>query len=284
MFRQTLSTLSIAALFASASAFGGAAPTPAAPATPRAEAPVDLTGYWVSVITEDWRYRMLTPPLGEVAGIPVNQEGLRAAKEWQYEKAVADGEQCRAFGAGGVMRMPIRLHITWQDDTTLKVDIDNGQQTRLFHFGAQPQSAGEPTLQGVSTASWETLREAVGQAVLPVNVQGQGLGGGGRAGGAIPRPALSGALKAVTTRMLPGYLRRNGVPYSGDAVLAESFDRVKSPNGDDWLILTSSIEDPRYLALPYLLTTQFKKEANGSKFAPRPCELTPPGKGPSVPQ
>ena len=44
------------------------------------------------------------------------------------------GEQCRVFGAAGIIRMPIRLHISWQDDTTLKMEIDNGNQTRYTAF------------------------------------------------------------------------------------------------------------------------------------------------------
>jgi hypothetical protein len=76
--------------------------------------------------------------------------------------------------------------------------------------------------------------------------------------------------------MKPGYLRRNGVPYSGDAVLTEFFDRTSEPNGDSWLILTSVVDDPAYLNLPFVLTTQFKREPDGSKFSPRPCEVTQP--------
>ena len=103
--------------------------------TPRAMAPVDFTGYWAAVITEDWRFRMVTPPKGDAAGVPLNDAGQKAAKAWDPQKDIAAGEQCRAFGAGGVMRMPIRLRVSWQDETTLKFETDNGQQVRLFRFG-----------------------------------------------------------------------------------------------------------------------------------------------------
>ncbi len=79
----------------------------------------------------------------------------------------------------------------------------------------------------------------------------------------------------MTTHMKPGYLRRNGVPYSGNAVMTEYFDRTTSPNGDTWLVLTSSLDDPQYLMMPFMLTDHFKKEPDGSKFMPRPCEATP---------
>lgn len=258
--------------------------------TARAVAPADLTGYWVSVITEDWRERMLTPPIGDVAGVPVNQEGMKAAQEWQPEKDIAAGEQCRPFGAAGVMRMPVRLHISWQDDGILKVEIDNGQQTRLFHFDAAGEAPASPSWQGVSVAKWETMAEGVGQASNAIVVAGQAQGGGGVVGQAAARaalarqrsPALSGSLKVVTTQMRPGYLRRNGVPYSDHAVLTEFFDRVTAPNGDEWLILTSTVDDPKYLSIPYVLTTHFKKESDGSKFNPRPCAITPPTIGPAA--
>jgi hypothetical protein len=244
------------------------APAAEPPKTARAAAPVDLTGYWVSVITEDWRFRMLTPPKGDTASLPLNQAGLNAAKQWDPAKDAAAGEQCRAFGAAGIMRMPVRLHVTWQDETTLKMDIDNGQQTRLFRFDKAAKPPAEPQWQGHSLADWETV--AAGQGLAP------GFGGGGNQGPGLNGAALSGSLKVVTTRMRPGYLRRNGVPYSGNAVMTEFFDRTSEPNGDSWLIVTSIIEDTTYLNIPLMLSTHFKREPDGAKFNPRPCEITPP--------
>ena len=247
------------------------------PQSPRAAAPADLTGYWVAVITEDWRFRMTTAPIGDTNSVPLNQAGVAAAAAWDPSADIAAGEQCRAFGAAGVMRLPIRLNITWQDDTTLKVDIDNGTQTRLFRFRAPggpvlTAPAGEaPSWQGYSVASWETVAEGLG---LPPGGAGRGGGGGGGGGGVA---GSSGALKVVTTQMRPGYLRRNGVPYGANAVYTEYVDRMpQEANGDTWLVVTSVVEDPQYLAMPFLLTTHFKLEADGAKYKPRPCELVPP--------
>src|SRR3984957_10252881 len=120
-------------------------------ATARAAAPVDLTGYWVSVVTEDWRFRMVTPPKGDYQSVPLNAEGRRVADTWDPSK---DGA-CEAYGAAGVMRMPGRLHITWQDDSTLKIETDAGQQTRLFHFGGETPRNATPSWQGYSAAKWE---------------------------------------------------------------------------------------------------------------------------------
>jgi hypothetical protein len=245
---------------------GGAAQPAQPPRPPQAASPVDLTGYWASAITEDWRFRMVTPPKGDYASVPLNADGTKAADGWDPAKDIAGGEQCRAFGAAGVMRLPVRLHITWQDERTLKVEIDNGNQVRLFHFDRSALPPPSPDWQGLSLADWETVQQ--GQGLAPA--------AGGRGNGPVVPTALSGSLKVVTTKMKPGYLRRNGVPYSGNAVLTEFFDRTNEPNGDSWLILTSVVDDPAYLNLPFMLTTQFKRERDGSKFSPRPCEVTPP--------
>src|SRR6478736_6684585 len=86
------------------------------PATPRAAAPQDLTGMWVAIITEDWRFRMVTPPKGDFASVPLNPEGRRVGNAWDRAKDIAAGEQCKVFGAPGLMRMPTRLRISWEND------------------------------------------------------------------------------------------------------------------------------------------------------------------------
>ena len=217
--------------------------------TPKAAAPVDITGYWVALVTEDWRYRMMTPAKGDYPNIPLNPAGRRMADAWDPAKDEAAGEQCKGYGAGNVMRNPERIHITWENDTTLKVEADNGTQTRQFYFSGAPQG-GEPTYQGVSMAQWEFA--------------------GGRAprGGGPPR---GGDLKIVTTHVKPGYIQRNGVPYSANAVITEHYDLLKEPNGESYLLVTTLIEDPQYLARPFQRSTHFKKQADGSGWDPTPC-------------
>ena len=61
-----------------------------------------------------------------------------------------------------------------------------------------------------------------------------------------------GALKVVTTKMKPGYLRKNGIPYSENAVLTEYLDRFNIPDGGALLLISSEVTDPTYLAAPYL--------------------------------
>src|SRR4051812_16417143 len=102
----------------------GAAPAgqrgaaPQTPATAKAAAPFDITGYWVSEITEDWKWRMF-PMKGDYAGLPLNPEGKKVADMWDPAKDEAAGEQCKGYGAPTVMRNPGRFHMTWADDQTL---------------------------------------------------------------------------------------------------------------------------------------------------------------------
>ena len=231
-----------------------------APPTAQAAAPIDLTGYWVALVTEDWRWRMVTPKKGDYPSIPLNAEGRRVADAWDPSKDQAAGDQCKAYGAGGIMRMPGRLHITWDNPNTLHVDADTGTQTRLFNFMApQPEpglvtqpASGAPTWQGDSAALWE-------------GAGGRG-GGGGRGA-----PTRGGDLKVVTTHMKPGYLQKNGVPYSGNAIITEYLHRADEPNGEQLLIVTTLTEDPQYLAQPHIRSSHFKKEPDGSKWNPTPC-------------
>jgi hypothetical protein len=215
---------------------------------PKAAAPVDLTGYWVSVVTEDWRFRMMTPAKGDYPSIPLNAEGRRVAAAWDPAKDETAGEACKGYAVGNIMRMPGRLHITWQDDNTLRIETDTGMQTRLLHFGRPLTPTAAPDWQGFSVAQWE-------------------LAGGGRGS-----PAQGGDLKVVTTRMRAGYLQKNGVPYSADAVITEHFDLLsKEANGDQWLVVTTLVEDPQYLNQPFQRSTHFKRQANGSGWDPSPC-------------
>jgi hypothetical protein len=251
-----------------------AAQQPAAPGTARAISPIDLTGNWVSIVTEDWRFRMVTPPKGDYASVPLNGAARAVADKWDPAADEAAGNACKSYGAGNIMRVPGRLHISWQDDTTLKIETDAGQQTRLLHFTGTP--GGDPSWQGYSQASWELAGITPGGA----GFGGRGGGGGGAAGaggrggaaGGPPPPPRGGSLKVVTTRLKEGYLRKNGVPYSENAVVTEYFDRHTESNGDEWFTVTTIVDDPKYLAQTFITSTHFKKEPNASKWYPGPCK------------
>jgi hypothetical protein len=226
--------------------------------TPRSVAPIDLTGYWVSIVNEDWRWRMLTPPKGDVSSVPVNAEGRRAAEAWNYELEQTPANACKPFGVGGLTRLPGRVHITWQDDTTLKLETDAGTQTRLLHFGGAPPATEKPSWQGYSVANWE--RPPATQGAPPtLPIFATRIGTRGR------------AIEVATTHLRPGYLRKNGVPYGDKVSLTEYFDYHKEPNGDEWFTVTTIVRDPQYLIGPFITSSDFKKEPDGSKWRPTPC-------------
>jgi len=222
---------------------------PQAPANARVQAPYDLTGYWVSMVTDDWRYRMLTPPKGNADYIPVNAEARKVMDAWDPAKDEASGEACRGYGAGGIMRLPGRLHITWEDDNTMKMDIDTGTQLRKFVFGSAAPATGEPSWQGSSAARW----------MFPPGARGRGA-----------EKPQTGQLVVTTTRMRPGYLRKNGVPYSANATLTEYYVRLVD-DGQEYLAVTTMVDDPQYLGQPYIKTYEFKKQPDATGWNPTSC-------------
>jgi hypothetical protein len=272
------------AVFAVALAAGGPAAAQrsgAAQATPRSAAPIDLTGYWVAVVNEDWRHRMATPRKGDFESLPLNAEGRRVANEWDLAADNAAGLQCKAFGVGGLMRQPGRLHITWADDDTLQIDFDAGTQTRQFEFApAAQRPAAESTWQGFSRAEWQRppggnqnpVRAQIGNSTGPI---APGGGGRGQRGGPPPSGGSlteGGALKVVTTGFRAGYLRKNGVPYSERAVFTEFWDMHTLPNGAKYLVNTNVVEDPVYLQVPFQSAIHYTFERDTAKWAPTPCD------------
>jgi hypothetical protein len=226
--------------------------------SPQAAAPIDLTGYWVTIVTEDWRWRMVTPPKGDYASIQnlMTPEARKLADAWD---PATDGS-CLAFGGAGLMRMPTRLNIAWENENTLKIDTDAGQQTRRLLFDRSVPVPAAKSLQGHSVAEWERP------------------GGGGGRGGAPPGPApaaaapRAGNLKVVTTNLSGGWLRRNGVPYSDSTMLTEYYDRFTAPDGGEWLVVTSVVNDAKYLTQEFVTSSHFRREPNGQKWDPSPCK------------
>ncbi|HTW63405.1 MAG TPA: hypothetical protein VME17_02265 [Bryobacteraceae bacterium] len=222
--------------------FGGPA---GPPADPKAAAPIDMTGYWVSLVTEDWRYRMVTPRPGDYYSVPMTPAAITLAETWDPAKDEAAGEQCKSYGAPAIMRVPEHLHITWQDDHTMQMETDAGKQTRLFHFGPWMPSSSADSLQGDSVAEWEMQREG--------------------------RKVVNGSLKVMTTHLKAGYLRKNGVPYSANAKLEEYYDMTTERNGDQLLVVTTIVTDPMYLREPFIVNEQFKKMPDSTGWDPTAC-------------
>jgi len=258
-----LGTLGVASLFAQGvpqgPGIGGPGGPPQPPKSAEAAAPVDFTGYWVSVVTEDWRWRMVTPIRGDFASIPLNAEGRRVGNAWDPAKDKASGEECKPYGAPAIMRVPGRLHITWADENTLKIETDAGTQTRLFHFTGTGAPSAARSWQGYSRANWERP------------VRGSGTPGFGL--GATREGTHGKSLEVVTTDLLAGYLRKNGPPYSENTVLKEYYDLHKERNGDTWFTVTTIVEDPKYLTEPFVTSTDFKKIPDGQGWSPSACSV-----------
>ncbi|MDX1561959.1 MAG: hypothetical protein R3305_03490 [Gammaproteobacteria bacterium] len=239
------SALAVCLVFSLApNAFGqfGAPAGPSGP--PRDIAPIDLTGQWVSVITEDWRFRIVTPPANDYPGLPLNQAARQAAAAWDPAQDAAAGNECKAYGVGGIMRMPGRLRIDWDDESTLELRFDAGRQIRRLQFTDEPVRDGAGTWQGISTAEWELH---------------------GRSG--------NGTLKVVTTDMRAGYFRKNGVPYSENAVLTEYFDLLTQHDGSEWLVVLSILDDPTYFNEPLVTSTNFRREDGRGGWNPTDCSV-----------
>jgi hypothetical protein len=222
------------------------------PPTGKAGAPIDLTGYWVSIVDEDWRFRMVMPAPGDYSGVPMTPAAVKVANTWDPAKDEAPGELCKAFGAPNILRQPGHLHFTWQDDETLRLDTDAGTQTLLFHFGKWTAPGGAPTLQGDSVAVWEVTRRA---SPPDPNTPPQGRG----------------SLKVTTTHLKAGYLRKNGVPFSQNATVTENYDMIREQNGDVMLVVTEVVTDPEFLREPFIITSHFKKQSSDAGWKPTPC-------------
>jgi hypothetical protein len=222
------------------------------------QAPFDPSGYWVALVTQDWRYRMVVPGPGQYSGIPLNLAAKQFADNWKAADYTAAGKECAAYGAPALLMLPTRLHISWQDDNTLRVETDAGQQTRLLHFNDRAVAAA--SLQGDSRAKWLTPAPA--------------FGSGGRGGPGAAAAPKYGVLRVATTNLLAGLLRKNGVPYSDMTTLQEDWMLNSVPGGADYLTVSALIKDPVYLRADYYVAPVFVRESDAAKWQPAPCTLT----------
>jgi hypothetical protein len=265
------------------------------PPTAKALAPIDLTGYWTAVITEDWHVRMLTAPKGdfgsgaagaiEIPGvgpiglgpnpsargnIPYRPTGAQAAMRWDPAKDEAEGNACKAYGAPGIMRLPTHLRITWQDENTLKVEADSGTQTRLFHFGLPPDT-GRLDFSNATYVPPQAPRVEPPAGLKP-SLQGYSIASWTIAGGT-GNVERGGSLKVATTHLRPGYYWKNGMPYTGSAALTEYFRVMELPDRSRWIRFTQIVDDPEYLTQPWIVNYAFKKLPDGSTWNPTPCSV-----------
>lgn len=241
-----LSACLLAALAAGAAAQGQ-------DSTGRDGAVIDLTGQWVAIVNEDWRWRMMTPAKGDYESVAtLNDTGRQVADRWDESQ---DGA-CETYGTGGLMRLPTRVRIDWQGDQTLRIRSDAGSQTRLLHFDTEADSTQSHTLQGYSVAEWVPNLDRVG-GVFQREL--------------LPPLEVGGSLMVTTTHLSEGWLRRNGVPYSEQTTLIEYFDRFDTPGGDEWFVVTTIVEDPLYHNGRYITSSHFRRESDRSGWNQTSC-------------
>ena len=156
------------------------------------------------------------------------------------------------------MRHPGRLRISWQDDQTLKIETDAGLQTRLLRFG---RPGGERSANAAG---------ALGRRMAVAAGRCRQSAGRPRPGATRQPPPRAGSLKVVTTNLLAGWLRKNGVPFSENAVLTEYLDRF-TDGSNEWFAVTTMVEDAANLTMPFVISSNFKREPDGAKWAPAAC-------------
>jgi hypothetical protein len=187
---------------------------------------------------------MLPAAAGDYPGLPLNAAGRAAADAWDPARDASGGNACRAYGAGGIMRMPTRLRIEWDNESTLEIRTDAGRQIRRLQFSTTPDREGQGDWQGVSTAEWQLH---------------------GRSG--------NGTLKVVTTGMRAGYFRKNGVPYGENAILTEYIDLLTQHDGTEWLVVLSILDDPEFYTEPIVTSTNFRRDDDADAWNPVDCRV-----------
>ncbi|MEQ1580633.1 MAG: hypothetical protein ABL964_08580 [Steroidobacteraceae bacterium] len=223
---------------------------PPTPPVGKPAALLDLEGQWVAVVTEDWRSYMITAPKGDYESMPLNGIGRQVADAWNPD--ATDTDACMAYGAAAIMRMPSRFRISWESDDILKIETDAGMQVRKLNFKKSAEQQAAPSRQGYSFAKWVQEGEPVGKKTF-------------------------GTLEVTTSNLLAGYLRKNGVPFSDKAVVTEYYDRFKASTGEDWLVVTTLVDDPQYLYEPFTTSTHLMKDPRPASWKPEPCLRGKPG-------
>lgn len=228
--------------------------------SPRESAPVNLAGQslegqWVSIVNEDWLWRMRVPEKGDFASIPYNDRASEAGEAWDESMT----NSCLAYGAAGIMRQPLRVRIDWESDSVIRLETDFGQQTRHFIFNEPAPENTLLSLQGYSMASWE-LDEPIERGFFGlVNPRVDGL--------------QYGSLKVETNHLSAAWLRTNGAPVSDSATVTELFDVFKGPDGSEWMVATVIVHDPVYLNADFITSSHFRRENDLGAWDPRPCDM-----------
>jgi len=184
-------------------------------------APLDLTGYWEPLITEDYKLRMHGVKKGDYNGIALTDAAKAIADRYRPDAGAEELllDKCVPHGAVRILFTDTRLHIT-RDNNVITTELEAEGQTRRFYLDNRKWPGGELQWQGHSIAYPD------GKSMLTV----------------------------ITRHMRPGLLRSNGIPYSEEAVLTEHYTR----HGDYFTVI-QVVEDPGYLTEPFITSTSFRK-------------------------
>jgi hypothetical protein len=203
-------------------------------------AQTDPSGEWENRFHEDEPERVPGPEIGDYLGLPINDAARLRGDTWVATLLELPENQCRPHPSDYAWRGPALLRI-WKevDPQTQKlvayhthISWQSPEQTVYMDGRPHPPPYAPHTWQGFSTGKWQ------------------------------------GDILTVTTDHLKeGWIRRNGVPRSANAVVTTYFLRH-----GDYLTVAVLISDPAYLTEPFIRTTDFVS-APQQQLAPYPCEV-----------
>jgi hypothetical protein len=205
----------------------------------RANAQVNLTGYWDPLFSEDVGERIAGPEIGDYLGLPINAADRQRADTWDAEILTLPEHQCKphpstyGFRGIGLLRIWADVDPTTQEVVKFNTHIEWMEQERQIWMDGRPHPPeyAAHTWQGFSTGHWE-----------------------------------GNTLVAETTHLKAGWIRRNGVVLSDRATMEDRFIRH-----GDLLTHVSIVSDPVYLTEPFVRTNGFRLNLN-AQMRPYPCE------------
>ncbi len=202
-----------------------------------AAAQVDLSGWWTRISQSDNSYSR--EPV-DLLGIPVNDDGRTKALSYDLAALSATERQCQMYTPVYAFTGPFGLQISSEQDpitqrlVAWKIAgwIDRDPTTIWMDGRPHPSQYAPHSHGGFTTGWWE-----------------------------------GDTLTAYTTHFKLGDIKRHTSFSSDRATLTYRFTRR-----GDLLTVTGILEDPVYLAEPYVLTNVFRLEPGGNPLPLTACE------------
>jgi len=210
----------------------------AAVAVSPALAQIDFAGEWQPVFHEDQPERGPGPEIGDYLGLPINEAARLRGDSWDASLLTVPEHQCKPHPSDYGMRGPANTRIWKEVDAATQqlialhthISWQAPERTIWMDGRPHPPEFAAHTWQGFSTGKWE-----------------------------------GNVLTITTTHLKNGWIRRNGIPRSANAVVTEHWAR----HGDHlmWMVV---INDPTYLTEPFVRTTDFVMNPQ-QVITPYPC-------------